>query len=350
MGYTNSSLVTYTRISPHKTALRNHRIDTISIHCYTAQVTAKQGCDYFATTDRDASSNYVVGYDGSIGLSVEEKSRSMCTSNKANDHRAVTIEVASDSKSPYAVTDAAMVSLINLCVDICKRNNIKKLVWSTNKSDRVNHRNGCNMTVHRDYASKSCPGNYLYNKHRYIADEVNKRLGVISTTTATSNLKKGEELQENLNYLGYSCGSVDGSFGTKTYNALVKFQRNNGLKVDGIYESASKAKMAYLIIKKKSSSSPVSSATTIDYSLVFNPTYYVNKYADLKAAFGTDSKKLLNHFIQCGMKEGRQGSANFNVNTYKNRYVDLQAAFGNDLPKYYQHYIQCGYAEKRQAI
>ena len=138
MGYTNSSLVTYTRISPHKTASRNHVIDTISIHCYTAQVTAKQGCDYFATTDRDASANYVVGYDGSVALSVEEKSRSMCTSNKANDHRAVTIEVASDSKAPYAVTGAAMTSLINLCVDICKRNNIKKLVWSTNKKDRVN--------------------------------------------------------------------------------------------------------------------------------------------------------------------------------------------------------------------
>ena len=88
----------------------------------------------------------------------------------------------------------------------------------------------------------------------------------------------------------------------------------------------------------------------LDYSLVFNPTYYATKYADLKAAFGTNAANLFGHFAQFGMKEGRQGSANFNVQAYKNKYADLQKAFGNDLPKYYQHYIQCGYAEKRQAI
>ena len=107
---------------------------------------------------------------------VEEKDRSWCTSSPSNDHRAVTIEVASDSTEPYAVNDKAYASLLNLVTDICKRNNIKKLVWSTNKTDRVNHKNGCNMTVHRDYANKSCPGTYLYNKHGEIASEVNKRL------------------------------------------------------------------------------------------------------------------------------------------------------------------------------
>lgn len=172
----NSPLATYTRITKNKTSPRNHTIDTITIHCIVGQWTAKQGCDYFATTDRECSANYVVGKDGSIGLSVDEKDRSWCSSNSANDNRAITIEVASDTTHPYAVTDAAFAALLNLVEDICRRNGIKKLVWSTNKNDRVNHLNGCNMTVHRDYANKACPGDYLYNRHGEIAAEVNRRL------------------------------------------------------------------------------------------------------------------------------------------------------------------------------
>ena len=176
MAYTNSPLVTYTNITKNKTSPRKHAIDTITIHCIVGQWTARQGCDYFATTDRDCSANYVVGKDGSIGLSVDEKDRSWCSSNSTNDHRAITIEVASDTSEPYAVTDAAYNALIKLVADICKRNGIKKLVWSTSKTDRVNHKNGCNMTVHRDFANKSCPGTYLYERHGKIAEAVNKLL------------------------------------------------------------------------------------------------------------------------------------------------------------------------------
>ena len=172
----NSSLATYTRITKNKTSPRNHAIDTITIHCIVGQWTAKQGCDYFATTDRQCSANYVVGKDGSIGLSVDEKDRSWCSSNGTNDNRAITIEVASDTTHPYAVTAKAYAALLDLVTDICKRNGIKKLVWSTNKNDRVNHRNGCNMTVHRDFANKACPGEYLYSRHGEIAAEVNRRL------------------------------------------------------------------------------------------------------------------------------------------------------------------------------
>ena len=172
----NSSLATYTRITKNKTSPRNHVIDTITIHCIVGQWTAKQGCDYFATTDRQCSANYVVGKDGSIGLSVDEKDRSWCSSNGTNDNRAITIEVASDTTHPYAVTAKAYAALLDLVTDICKRNGIKKLVWSTNKNDRVNHRNGCNMTVHRDFANKACPGEYLYSRHGEIATEVNRRL------------------------------------------------------------------------------------------------------------------------------------------------------------------------------
>ena len=183
----NSPLVSYTKISPNKTSPRTKTIDTITIHCVVGQCTVETLGNVFAPTSRQASSNYGVGTDGKIGMYVEEKDRSWCSSNAANDHRAITIEVASDTSHPYAVNDKAFAALIDLVTDICQRNGIKKLVWSTNKADRVNHRNGCNMTVHRDYANKSCPGDYLYNRHGQIADEVNKRLGTYEETAAEKN-------------------------------------------------------------------------------------------------------------------------------------------------------------------
>ena len=173
----NSPLVNYTKISPNKSSPRNHKIDTVTIHCVVGQCSVETLGNVFAPASRQASSNYGIGYDGRIGMYVEEKDRSWCSSNAANDNRAVTIEVASDTKEPYAVNAKAYAALIDLLVDICKRNGIKELVWSTNKADRVNHKNGCNMTVHRDYANKSCPGTYLYERHAQIASEVNKRLG-----------------------------------------------------------------------------------------------------------------------------------------------------------------------------
>lgn len=187
MAYTNSPLVKYTRISPNRTVNRNHAIDTITIHCVVGQCSAETIGAVFAPSSRQASSNYGIGYDGKIGMYCEEKDRSWCTSSPSNDHRAITIEVASDTTEPYAVNDKAYAALLDLVTDICKRNGIKKLVWSTNKNDRVNHLNGCNMTVHRDYANKSCPGKYLYDRHGAIAAEVNKRLGV-STGGGTSTV------------------------------------------------------------------------------------------------------------------------------------------------------------------
>lgn len=179
MAYSNSPYVNYTKISPNRNSPRNHVIDTITIHCVVGQVTVERLGEIFARKERQASSNYGIGLDGSIGLYVNEADRSWCSSSASNDHRAVTIEVASDTYHPYKVTDEAFESLILLVADICKRNGIEKLVWSTNKSDRINHRNGCNMTVHRDFAAKSCPGDYLYNLHGEIARRVNEKLDVL---------------------------------------------------------------------------------------------------------------------------------------------------------------------------
>lgn len=174
---TNSALATITKLSPNKTNPRNHAIDTITIHCMQGQLSAASCGAIFENPKRQASSNYGVGKSGDIGLYVNESARSWCTSSKANDHRAITIEVASDKTAPYKVTEAAYNALLDLVTDICRRNNIKKLVWSTDKKTRINHWNGANMTVHRDFAAKACPGDYLYNRMGEIADEVNRRLG-----------------------------------------------------------------------------------------------------------------------------------------------------------------------------
>lgn len=232
----NSPLVDYTRISPNKNSPRNHKIDTITIHCVVGQCTAETLGNIFAPTSRQASPNYGVGTDGKIGMYVEEKDCSWCSSNAANDNRAVTIEVASDTKHPYAVNDRAFAALLDLVTDICKRNGIKKLVWSTKKADRVNHKNGCNMTVHRDYANKSCPGDYLYNRHGEIAAEVNRRLGVADTApdagaaqgVTVYTVKKGDTLSQ-----------IAAKYGT-TYQAIAAY---NGIKNPNVIRVGQKIKI-----------------------------------------------------------------------------------------------------------
>lgn len=171
----NSPLVEYAKISPNKTSPRNHAIDTISIHCVVGQCSLETLGSIFSNREGQASCNYGVDKNGRIGMYVEEKDRSWCTSSSSNDNRAITIEVASDTTHPYKVTDAALNGLIKLLVDICKRNNIKELKWKGDKS-LIGQVNKQNMTVHRWFANKSCPGDYLYNLHPYIAEQVNKQL------------------------------------------------------------------------------------------------------------------------------------------------------------------------------
>ena len=177
----NSSLVKYTKISPNKTSPRDHAIDTITIHCVVGQVSVERLGDIFAPTSKKASANYGIGSDGRVGMYVEEKDRSWCSSNADNDNRAITIECASDSKYPYAINDAVYKTLIELCADICKRNNIKELKWKADKS-LIGQVDKQNMTVHRWFAKKSCPGQYIYERLGQIAEEVNKKLKASEVT------------------------------------------------------------------------------------------------------------------------------------------------------------------------
>lgn len=172
----NSSLSCMRLISPNRNSPRNHKIDTITIHCVVGQMGVDALCSEFSRTSKGASCNYGIGYDGRICTVVDEADRSWCSSSGENDNRAITIECASDAFYPYAINANVWKSLIELCTDICRRNGIKNLVWSTDKSTRMNHLNGCNLTVHRDYENKSCPGDYIYGRLGQIAKEVNQKL------------------------------------------------------------------------------------------------------------------------------------------------------------------------------
>ena len=231
----NSSLVKYTALSPNTYGKRNHSIDTISIHCMVGQLSVETCGSIFSKSSARASSNYGIGTDGRIAMYVEENKASQCTSNQANDQRAVTIECASDTTNPYAINSAVYSSLIELCIDICKRNGIQKMIWSNNKSDRINHKNGCNMTVHRDFANKACPGDYLYSRMGQIAEAVNKKL---------NQSKSGWQNDDNGWWYVYSNGTypvntwktidgVDYYFKPSGYMAADEFIKSKNYAEDG---------------------------------------------------------------------------------------------------------------------
>ena len=190
----NSSLIDYTKISPNKTSPRNHVIDTITIHCVVGQCSVETLGNIFSPTSRKASSNYGIGPDGRIGMYVEEKDRSWCSSSSSNDNRAITIECASDTTYPYAINDKVYESLINLCTDICKRNNIKELKWKADKS-LIGQPDKQNMTVHRWFAATACPGDYIYNRLGDIANKVNAKLGVPTSAETPKKESKNESFR-----------------------------------------------------------------------------------------------------------------------------------------------------------
>lgn len=86
----------------------------------------------------------------------------------------------------------------------------------------------------------------------------------------------------------------------------------------------------------------------INYRAVFNPVYYIEHYPDVAAVCHSDPRVLLRHFIEYGMKEGRQGSLLFDPEYYIETYPDLAEHYGtSDLTKFYIHYCRSGRAEGR---
>lgn len=179
----NSNLVNYTKLSPNYTKMTNKKNNKITIHHTAGKASVESLGNIFADPSRQASSNYGIGIDGRIGLYVDEGNRSWCSSNKDNDAQAITIEVSNDIVGgDWHVSDVSLNSLINLCVDICKRNNIPRLNFTGDASG--------NLTMHCYFAATVCPGPYLKSKFQYIADEVNKKLSTnIEKTDANTNEK-----------------------------------------------------------------------------------------------------------------------------------------------------------------
>lgn len=188
MAYTNSPLVTYTKLSPNHSGQRTHSIDRITPHCYVGQQSAPDMGAWFATVGAQCSCNYGIGKDGDVGLFVEEKNRSWCSSSSANDQRAITIECASDSASPYAFRDVVYQKLIALCTDICRRNGKTKLLWIGNKDKALAYDQKSDemlLTVHRWFANKECPGAWMYSRMSDLAEKVTAALSQDPVRTYT---------------------------------------------------------------------------------------------------------------------------------------------------------------------
>lgn len=168
--------------NPRSTAsqfgVKNNKIDRITIHHMAGNLSVEACGKSFALTSRQASSNYGIGTDGRIGGYVGEENRSWCSASRDNDFRAITIEVANNTLSPnWTVSEAALTSLYNLLVDVCRRNGIEKLIYSDNKDDRINQRNGCNVTWHSDFAPTGCASPYIKSIIKNIVTVVNNLLG-----------------------------------------------------------------------------------------------------------------------------------------------------------------------------
>lgn len=220
----NSAFVNYTAISPNSNNPRKDKIEKITIHHMAGNLSVETCGVIFAAKARQASSNYGIGSDGRVGLYVDEANRSWCSSNAANDHQAVTIEVANDKVGgDWHVSDRALLKLIDLCTDICKRNGISKLTYTGDTSG--------NLTTHDMFAATNCPGPYLKGKLSYIAGEVNKRLAdkpAAGTGETVYTVQRGD----TLTYIAQKYGT--------TYQALAEY---NGIKNPSLIYAGQKIKI-----------------------------------------------------------------------------------------------------------
>lgn len=271
--YTNSSLVSYIDLSPGNYGPRTHKIDTITIHHMAGNLSVETCGRVFH--NKKGNSNYGIGSDGRIALYVEEKNGAWTSSNKTNDMRAITIEVANNSGAPnWTISPQALNSLLLLCADICRRNDIKALIWSPNKSDRINHRNGCNMTMHKDFAATACPGPFIESIEGLIAIAVNQML-----------TQSGYVLN------GYDYAPV---FDPEYYaNRYPDLRATFGTDDRALWDHF----CSFGMMEFRQASDE------------FDPVYYKAMYPDLQAAYGSDNPMYYFHYVAAGKAEGRKGHA-----------------------------------------
>ena len=180
----NSPLVDCTVLSPNHSGKRTKPLKRITPHCVVGQLKAEAIGGCFTNPSRQASCNYGIGTEGRVCLIVPEDCRSWCSSSNDNDQQAATIECASDKTHPYAFNSTVYNKLVDLCVDICKRNGAKKLLWISDKNKALSYvpkDDEMIITVHRWFANKSCPGDWLYNRLGELASTVTAKLGGTKT-------------------------------------------------------------------------------------------------------------------------------------------------------------------------
>lgn len=238
----NSPLVSYTKLSPNHSGQRTHAVDRITPHCVVGQCSVETLGNIFAPTSRQASCQYGIGVDGRVGMYVEEKNRSWCSSSNANDQRAITIECASDATHPYAFNDVVYAKLIELCADICKRNGKTKLLWLGDKTKTLNYTPASNemvLTVHRWFANKSCPGDWMYSRMGDLAAKVTAKLGGTTTPVVTPvTPSTGSEVVYTVK-AGDTLSGIAAKYGT-TYQKLASY---NGISNPNIIHVGQKIKI-----------------------------------------------------------------------------------------------------------
>lgn len=209
MSMSNSSLVSYTKLSPNCDHPRNHAIDKITIHHMAGDLSVETCGNLFANSSYEASSNYGIGSDGRVGLYVDEGDRAWASASPSNDNRAVNIEVANCATGgDWPVSNAAYSKLIDLCVDICQRNGIKALNY-TGDADG-------NLTEHRMFVATACPGPYLHERMGRIAAEVNSRLSAqpaksvdeVAREVIRGEWGNGSDRRQRLEAAGYDYDTV----------------------------------------------------------------------------------------------------------------------------------------------
>lgn len=242
----NSLLVSYTKLSPNHSGQRTMKIDRITPHCVVGQCTVETLGNIFAPESRQASSNYGIGVDGRVGMYVEEKNRSWCSSSSANDQRAVTIECASDTEAPYAFKDVVYNKLIDLCVDICKRNGKTKLLWLGDKTKTLNYTPASNemvLTVHRWFANKSCPGDWMYARMGDLAEKVTAKLGGVVVTPTTPTVTPTESTSESDTVYTVKSGDTLSGIASKYGTTYQKLAAYNGISNPNLIHVGQKIKI-----------------------------------------------------------------------------------------------------------
>ena len=210
----NSSMVTYKKPSPNNSGKRTEKISRITPHCVVGHLTVQALGSWFYKSSTQASSNYGIDDAGNVGMYVEENKRSWCSSSGANDQRAVTIECASDTYAPYAMSDTVYKTLVKLCADICKRNGKTEVIWISNKEKALAYKLKSNemlLTVHRWFSSTQCPGDWLYSRMDQLAKDINKKLAPDQYRVDVGTYKKkadAEKAVDDLKGKGYKNAKI----------------------------------------------------------------------------------------------------------------------------------------------